>query len=751
MTGLVRASDHAAGAQPGFRSDLGQSEGCADLGDEVNKFIAPSTAEGAGESRDVLVSRAGIAGRAGVRLAAVSNWTRRHADFPTPVDSVEGRELFAADQVAAWLDRRRIPSNALLPTERAGRTYGQRFRAAGRGAEVATENDAATTSPGAVLGDLLQAHLFRPTGEPRYRELLLDQIAAMGVSALPPAGQPVAGESPVQEGIRTVLASRGIADAATAAPLFDRLIDEFQLKDKRRSVDTITPPTVAKLVGKLAPAGIRSAYDPYCRTGELLAAVMAGRPRRDLVRGCVPAHRSPRLAQQRLGLHGVTLDVPPSTPLVRTRERFDVVVCNPPFNVPLGMFASGRKWPFDRPPEHNANLAWPQHAWESLSEPAGRAFVLMPNIAAVSDHPNDRHIRQAMLARGAIEAVIALPEGIFADTGALTMLWLVRPRGDDRVLFIDATSSGERVHGRTVLTDPDAIARCYHRWLAGADYRSTGVPCREVCVEEIVQADHSVDPRRYVAVDLDAHAADDNPERSLRDAVIDLQRARHAVAQLAPVSAPALSNARTPVRRHRAVRLDELCELQPGPSSRRLQKVPDRGGRIRVVRPVHLVDGSLAADLDEISVADPPDPSRYGLKRGDLVCVRRGSVGRFALVDEAADDAVFDTALIRLRVRADAVDPRYLLHCLRRPSVVRWLQRNTAGSVVRSIRPQRLGELTVEMPSMDAQRSSADQLDAVDHELTAYRAAAVAAAAVREALTSRLLTTATDRSPSVEL
>ncbi|BCJ37146.1 hypothetical protein Athai_46490 [Actinocatenispora thailandica] len=697
-----------------------------------------------------LVSQTAIAGRAGVSLGAVSNWSRRHADFPASVETVAGRELFAADQVAAWLDGRRIPSNALRPTERSGRTYGQRFRSAGPDTDAtendgATEHDGATGTPEAVVDDLLQAHVYRRIGEPRYRQLLLDQIAAMGVGGVPAAGQPAADESKVRDAVKTILASRKITDAATAAPVFDRLVDRFQLRDKRRSSEPVTPPTVAELVAKLAPVGIRAAYDPYCRTGELLAAVVAGLPCRDLlVRGCVPPHRSPRLAQQRLGLHGVLLDVPPSAPLDRARERFDVVVCNPPFNASLGMFAPGRSWPFDRPPDNNANLAWPQHAWESLAEPDGRAFVLMPNIAAVSGHPNDRAVRQAMLDSGAIEAVIALPEGLFADTGALTMLWVLCRRGAERVLFIDATSAGLRVHGRTVLADPDAIARCYRRWRVGADYRSAQVPCQEVHTDDVVRADCSVDPRRHVALDPDPRTVGADQERFLGAAVTDLQRARDAVAELSPAPVSALTDARTPVRRRRSVRLDELCEVQPGPSSRRLKEVPDGGVRIRLVRPRHLDDGALAAELDDISVVSTPDRSRYELEPGDLVCVRKGSVGGIALVDAAAAGAMFDTGLIRLRARRDVVDPRYLLRCLLRPDVTQWLRRNSGGSVVRSIQSRRLGELTVEVPSMEAQRSIADQLDAVEHELTAYRAAASASAAVREALTRQLLSVAVD-------
>ncbi|WP_420711982.1 helix-turn-helix transcriptional regulator, partial [Streptomyces sp. MMG1533] len=49
------------------------------------------------------VTAAGIARLAGVGRAAVSNWRRRHADFPKPVGGTETSPSFALAEVEAWL------------------------------------------------------------------------------------------------------------------------------------------------------------------------------------------------------------------------------------------------------------------------------------------------------------------------------------------------------------------------------------------------------------------------------------------------------------------------------------------------------------------------------------------------------------------------------------------------------------------------------------------------------------------------
>ncbi|MET8933807.1 restriction endonuclease subunit M, partial [Streptomyces sp. NPDC004611] len=51
------------------------------------------------------VTAAGIARLAGVGRAAVSNWRRRHADFPKPVGGTETSPSFALTEVEGWLRR----------------------------------------------------------------------------------------------------------------------------------------------------------------------------------------------------------------------------------------------------------------------------------------------------------------------------------------------------------------------------------------------------------------------------------------------------------------------------------------------------------------------------------------------------------------------------------------------------------------------------------------------------------------------
>src|SRR4051812_42983575 len=62
------------------------------------------------DTDDTLVSAAEVARLAGVTRAAVSNWRRRHADFPEPVGAGRNAQFSLAD-ITAWLQTQRKSSD----------------------------------------------------------------------------------------------------------------------------------------------------------------------------------------------------------------------------------------------------------------------------------------------------------------------------------------------------------------------------------------------------------------------------------------------------------------------------------------------------------------------------------------------------------------------------------------------------------------------------------------------------------------
>ncbi|MDH6629802.1 hypothetical protein M2271_007641 [Streptomyces sp. LBL] len=75
-----------------------------------------------------LVSRAEIAALAGVRRSAITNWERRHADFPIARRAGE-QDYYRLSDVVRWLDTRQVSKRDRRESEPEGVTYGDRVRA----------------------------------------------------------------------------------------------------------------------------------------------------------------------------------------------------------------------------------------------------------------------------------------------------------------------------------------------------------------------------------------------------------------------------------------------------------------------------------------------------------------------------------------------------------------------------------------------------------------------------------------------
>ena len=131
----------------------------------------------------------------------------------------------------------------------------------------------------------------------------------------------------------------------------------------------------------------------------------------------------------------------------------------PPFNGPVGGMSPDFTWPLGPPPPAKSHFAWLQYALTCLA-PGGRAAVLMPVGAGSAEGPSQRQIREQAVIQGAVEAVITLPAGLFAGSGAGLALWIVgSPAGTPRpVLFADATPMATRSRGPRDLAPGTAAA-----------------------------------------------------------------------------------------------------------------------------------------------------------------------------------------------------------------------------------------------------------------------------------------------------
>jgi type I restriction enzyme M protein len=516
------------------------------------------------------VSRVEIARAAGVEPQAVSNWARRHRGSFPAASYTGGRELYPAAAVAAWLDRRRIPRDRLQDGELHGATYGQRFRrshallppaAAGSGVRLGAAQTEAVLDEGlwqpllrrwgaSGVGSNLELVLFLLylRGSDVERWAVLAAATGDGVGELlDRAGRADASRSAELSGVLASVARGPWSDRELAqivrlvdlavlgasrhgltveefGPLACRfLLDRVASARGGRAAEYFTPPGVARVMVELAdPQPGDRICDPCCGSGELLVAAgaFARGPGRAVsgppLRGRALSGRSRRLAALHAAIHRLPVDLdeyPGDTLRLEQapEPRCDVVLTNPPFNMPEwsdGDPALRAGWRYGPPPKHNANFAWLQYAVSMLDD-GGRAVLVMPNSASTTDNARERKIRKAMVKDGVVRCVVALPARLFRETAVPVSIWVLgKPtrggRGD--VLFIDAGAAGTIVNrGYRVLDEDDCarIAGVYREWMCGRPGASGAVSgfAAVATIEQIRARGHHLNPDAHLAAD----------------------------------------------------------------------------------------------------------------------------------------------------------------------------------------------------------------------------------------------------------
>ncbi|MYT16925.1 N-6 DNA methylase [Streptomyces sp. SID4951] len=405
------------------------------------------------------MTAAGIARLAGVGRAAVSNWRRRHADFPKPVGGTETSPAFALHDIEQWLRDQgklaEVPLRERVWQQLVGHPSGTAaaLRQAGAVLLLVHERPAVwqqlrTAADDAELTGVLPA--------------MLDAVLA---ARLGPE-HPVRGltREALAPSAALVRAAGDLAAADGAAEAYAFLLGRHLDANPRQY--TLTPPGPAALMAELAASAgpLRTVLDPACGAGGLLTAAQerAGQEAGDGTNGdgadgaedAVSPVDAPDAPEGPVTLHGQEADpdlaaltalrLALRTPGVRVRaadtlraDAFpdlaaDAVLVHPPFNERNwghDELAYDPRWEYGFPARTESELAWVQHALARL-RPGGTAVLLMPPAAA--SRRSGRRIRADLLRRGALRAVIALPAGAAPPNGVPLHLWVLRKPGGGR-------------------------------------------------------------------------------------------------------------------------------------------------------------------------------------------------------------------------------------------------------------------------------------------------------------------------------
>ncbi|MEU2159527.1 N-6 DNA methylase [Streptomyces sp. NPDC019208] len=372
---------------------------------------------------------------AGVTRATVSNWRRRHDDFPAPSGGTDSSPLYDLESVRAWLASRGH-SSAATPSEELRTTLRLHAQSGGRMSDLLLlVLAAAGRSPEELTA---AAQLPDPDIVTRaQRDVATAADAVPGADAV----RFKADDAAVLRALYACVRDEG-GQAALG------VLAERELEDSAASGAYLTPAPLADLLARLIPGSPSRVLDPACGGGTLLAAAAR--------RGAGELYGQDNLPVQALrSAVSLMLTAPEAEVTVRAADSLradafpdllaDAVLCNPPYGVRdwgHDELAYDPRWAYGVPARAESELAWVQHALAHLT-PGGHAALLLP--PATAGRASGRRVRAELVRSGALRAVIALPAGASVPLHIGLQVWVLQrpePGGPERksVLFVDTAA-----------------------------------------------------------------------------------------------------------------------------------------------------------------------------------------------------------------------------------------------------------------------------------------------------------------------
>jgi SAM-dependent methyltransferase len=412
-----------------------------------------------------LVTAADISRLAGVTRATVSNWRRRHPDFPAPAGGTDTSPTYDLAAVRAWLSAR-----GQLPQD----TPADELR-------TALRTHFGDSEPALRLLPAVLAAARLDRGEREALPKLHDDALLRWLrSAADAAAGDIPGIESSAYGADVTGPLRALVRCvSTDGPEVATDVLAQHLQETAGATGTYaTPRPLADLMAQLltddAGAFPASVLDPACGTGSLLAAAAAAGATELYGQDVLAAQAAQAAVRLRLSAPGAAVSVRAGDSL--RADAFqdltaDAVLCNPPYGVrDWGHedLAYDERWAYGVPPRGEPELAWVQHCLAHLA-PRGRAVLLMP--PAVAERTAGRLVRAQLVRDGALRAVVSLPQGAATPLHIGLHLWVLErpdPQAESpgTVLLVDAATGKRDLDWAAV---NETVLPAWRRYLADRD------------------------------------------------------------------------------------------------------------------------------------------------------------------------------------------------------------------------------------------------------------------------------------------
>lgn len=261
--------------------------------------------------------------------------------------------------------------------------------------------------------------------------------------------------------------------------IYEFLIAKFAGNSGKKAGEFYTPHKVSEVLAKLATISLNqnedkpSVYDFACGSGSLLLTVQDEIKNNVLYYGQELNTTTYNLARMNLMMHDVAYDrmtLKNADTLeqdwpdgvdeqgVDHPRNFDVVVANPPYSARWDNNDRKLKDPrfkdYGLAPKTKADYAFLLHGLYHLDQNGTMAIVLPHGV--LFRGAKEGKIREALLKKNQIDAIIGMPAGLFYSTGIPTVILVLKKNKTNKdVLFIDASKGFEKGKNQNILRDKD--------------------------------------------------------------------------------------------------------------------------------------------------------------------------------------------------------------------------------------------------------------------------------------------------------
>lgn len=326
---------------------------------------------------------------------------------------------------------------------------------------------------------------------------------------------------------------------------YEYLIGQFAMESGKKAGEFYTPRQVSEVLAQIVAKtpNIKSIYDPTVGSGSLLLTVkkhLEKNIQKNLeYYGQEKNTATYNLTRMNLLLHGIrpekmtikngdtlSQDWPEDPEHPNEGILFDAVVMNPPYSAKnwnkAGLKVSDPRFELAGvlPPDSRGDFAFLLHGLYHLGQNGTMAIVLPHGVLFRGG--TEGEIRQRLIDKNCIDAIIGLPINLFTNTGIAVVVMILKKNRELNapILMIDASNGFIKNGKQNTLQEKD-IAKIVDTYtdrkkIHGYSYLATR--------EEIIENDYNINIPRYIEAmneeiphDVDAHLFGGIPKKNIDD------------------------------------------------------------------------------------------------------------------------------------------------------------------------------------------------------------------------------------------